>query len=243
VTPAAGASGSTTIGLTVSDGTETASTSFLLNVSATPPAPLAFARSVGAFGDPSGTTLSATLTGVQAGSLIVAYVKWEGPSAAVTLSDGTNTFTADTPVSLGNGDLHGGFYYLLSSSASGTVTYTATWNGARPYRRMMIYEYSYSGGTVSFDASNRASGGGALSSGNITTTGTEEIVFGAYGEYYANSTNTERINGVLADQVVRASWSSMWSKSFTAPFTGAATASGNGPGWISHVIAFKRTPP
>jgi hypothetical protein len=241
VTPAAGQAGTALITLNVSDGTDTASSSFTLTVTSTPPAPLAFARNGSAFGDPSGTTLSVPLTGVQAGSLLVAYVKWEGPAgAALTLSDGTSTFTADPVVSLANGDLHGGFYYLLSSSASGTVTYTATWNTARPYRRMMIYEYSYSGGAVVFDASNRAAGTGTLNSGNITTTGTEEIVFGAYGEYHATPTSTERINGVAADQVVRASWASMWSKSFTAPFTGAATANA-GPEWIGSVIAFKRT--
>ena len=45
----------------------------------------------------------------------------------------------------------------------------------------------------------------------------------------------------LADQVVRASYASMWSKSFTGPFTGAATATGNSATWIGNVIAFKRT--
>src|SRR6185503_7252786 len=94
--------------------------------------------------------------GVQEGSLVVAYVKWEETAAsAVTLSDGTSTFTADAINSAANGDLHGRFYYLLSSSASGTVNYTATWSAARAFRRLVVYEYTYGGSTVILDASNR----------------------------------------------------------------------------------------
>jgi hypothetical protein len=159
----------------------------------------------------------------------------------VTLSDGTKTFTADTLNSAANGGLHGRFFYLPASSAAGTVTYTATWSAARPYRALLIYEYSYSGGTLSLDASNRATGTtGTLNSGPITTTGTETVAFGAYGEYSTTTTTNERIGGVLADQVVRAGFSSMWSKQFGAPVTGAATASGNSATWIGSVIAFKR---
>ena len=240
-TPAAGLTGVATITLTVSDGTDTASTSFTLTVTSTPSTPLAFAHSGGAFADGGGTTLSVPLTGVQAGSLLVAYVKWEGAAGTATVSDGTSTFTADTMNNAANGDLHGQFFYLLSSSRSGNVTYTATWNPASAYRKLIVYEYTQSGGTVTLDASNRATAtSGSLNSGAITTTGTDEVVFGAYGEYAASDTTNEQIGGVAADQVVRASFASMWSKRFTAPFTGAATATGNSPEWIGSVIAFKR---
>jgi hypothetical protein len=173
----------------------------------------------------------------------VAFVKWEGTaSSTVTLSDGTSPFTSDGVNSAANNDLHGRFFYLPASTASGTVTYTATWSAARPYRRILIYEYSYSGGSVSFDGSNRATAtSGSLTSGNITTTGSDEVVFGAYGEYSSSTTTGERIGGVLADQAVRSGFASMWSKRFTAPFTGAATATGNSSTWIGNVIAFKRT--
>jgi hypothetical protein len=243
VTPAAGQSGTALITLTVSDGTDTAATSFTLDVSATAGTPLVFGHSAGANADGVGTTLSVQLTGVQAGSLIVAYVKWEGAAGTATISDGTSTFTADTMNNAANGDLHGQFFYLLSSTASGNVTYTATWNGSRSYRKLIVYEYTRSGGTVVFDGSNRATGTtGSLNSGAITTTGTDEVVFGAYGEYAAANTANEQIGGQVADRVVRASYASMWSKTFTAPFAGAATATGNSAEWIGSVIAFKRTP-
>jgi hypothetical protein len=185
--------------------------------------------------------LTLQLTNVKAGSLLVAFIKWEGTAAStVTLSDGTSTFTPDTLNSAGNNDLHGRFYYLLASSASGTVTYTATWSAARPYRRLIIYEYTYSG-TVSLDGSSRATGtSGTLNTGNLTTTGANDVVFGAYGEYNANNTTNERINGLVADQVRRTGFTSVWSKTFTSPFTGAATATGNSSTWIGNAIAFRR---
>ena len=174
VTPVAGQTGTATITVTVSDGLATASTSFLLTVSATPPQPLTFGQSQGVSSDASGTTLAVQLTGVTPGSLIVAYVKWEGTAAGtVTLSDGVSPFTADTLNSAANNDLHGRFYYLLASSASGTVTYTATWSAARSYRKLLVYRYTY-GGTVSFDGSNRATASaGSLNTGTIATTGSD----------------------------------------------------------------------
>lgn len=243
VTPTAGSTGTATITLVVNDGTTTATSDFTLTVSSTPTAPFSFARSGSAFSNGGSTTLSVSLAGVQQGSLIVAYVKWEGSAApTVTLSDGTSTFTADTLNSGAGGELHGRFYYLLSSTRSGNVTYTATWSQARSYQKLIVYEYTQSGGVVTLDASNRATANsGTLNSGTITTTGTDEVVFGAYGEYNTANTTNEQINGVAADQVVRSSYASMWSKRFTAPFTGAATATGNSSTWIGNVIAFKRT--
>jgi hypothetical protein len=158
----------------------------------------------------------------------------------VTLSDGMSTFTADTINSAANGDLHGRFYYLLSSAASGTVTYTATWSAARPYRRLLLYEYRY-GGTVSYDTSNRATAtSGSLNTGIISTTGADEVVFAAYGEYGPNNTTSEQVGGIAADRVLRNGFASMWSKSFSSPVTGAGTATGNSQPWIGNVIAFKR---
>ncbi len=243
LTPAAAQTGTALITLMVSDGTTTASSSFTLTVTATATPPLTFARSAGASANGNGTTLSVQLTNVKAGSLLVAFVKWEGTaSSTVTLSDGTSPFTADGVNSAANNDLHGRFFYRPASTASGTVTYTATWSAARRFRRILIYEYSYSGGTVAFDGSNRATAtSGSLTSGNITTTGSDEVVFGAYGEYSSSTTTGERIGGVLADQAVRSGFASMWSKRFTAPFTGAATATGNSSTWIGNVIAFKRS--
>ena len=129
------APGSFVASLVVTDdeGRASAPATRTINVAVAGPQPLTFGQSQGVSSDASGTTLAVQLTGVTPGSLIVAYVKWEGTAAGtVTLSDGVSTFTADTLNSAANSDLHGRFYYLLASSASGTVTYTATWSAAKP---------------------------------------------------------------------------------------------------------------
>ena len=239
-----GAPGSFVASLVVTDdeGRASAPVTRTINVGATTPQPLTFGQSQGVWSDASGTTLAVQLTGVTPGSLIVAYVKWEGTAAGtVILGDGVSPFTADTLNSAANNDLHGRFYYLLASSRSGTVTYTATWSAAKSYRKLLVYRYTY-GGTVSFDGSNRATAGsGSLNTGAIATTGSNEVVFGAYGEYDAINTTTERVNGLAADQVLRAGFGSMWSKTFNVPFTGSATAANNSLPWIGNIIAFKRT--
>ena len=239
VSPVAGQTGTSTITVSVSDGALSASDSFVLTVSAE--SPLAYAQSRGTFADASGTALTVQLTNVQAGSLVVAYVKWEGPAGAtVSLGDGSSAFTADPLNSAANGDLHGRFYYLPAAVATGTVNYTATWSAGRPYRKLMLYEYRY-GGTVSVDGTSRATGtSGNLASGSITTTGGDGVVFGAYGEYGPNNTANEQLGGVAADQVLRSSYASMWSRKLGGPMTGGATATGNSSTWIGNTIAFKR---
>ena len=159
-------------------------------------ASFAFLRSGAASNDSGATTLTVQLTGVAAGDLIVAYVKYEGAATTVAVSDGASTFAADTAVHAANGDLHGQFFYALAAQASGTVTYTATWAASKPYRKLFVYEYSHSGTVATFDVSGRATAtSGTLNSGAVTTTGTDEVVFGSYGEYSANTTSNEQIGG------------------------------------------------
>jgi glucose/arabinose dehydrogenase/PKD repeat protein len=207
-------------------------------------ASFAFARSGAASSDGDGTSLTLQLTGVGAGDLIVVYVKYEGSATTATVSDGASTFAADTAVHAANGDLHGQFFYALAAQASGTVTYTATWAASKPYRKLFVYEYSHTGTVATFDVSGRATATtGTLNSGAVTTTGTDEVAFGSYGEYDASTTSNEQIGGAAADQVRRQAYAAVWSKAFASPFTGAATATGNSSTWISNIIAFKTTGP
>jgi Bacterial Ig domain/GDSL-like Lipase/Acylhydrolase family len=207
-------------------------------------ASFAFSRNNAASSDANGTSLGVQLTGVSAGDLIAVYVKYEGAATTVTIGDGVDLFTADPVVNASNADLHGQFFYALVSKASGTVTCTATWAASKPYRKIFVYEYSHSGTVAVFDVSNRATAtSGTLNSGAVTTTGADEVVFGSYGEYSGNNTSNEQIAGVAADQVRRQAFAAVWSKTFTSPVTGAATATGNSSTWISNLIAFKSTGP
>ena len=195
----------------------------------------------------SGTSSDANtlqLTGVTASNLIVLYYKCEGTIGTPTVSDGTSSLVVRAVNSHANGDLHGFFAYLLSAN-SGTRTYTVTPGGSPGFQRMIAFELSYTGGTLSFDT-DRADGKGTSaspSSGNITTTGTDEIVFGSYGEYSDHILSARQINGQNADANVDAGgFTSVWRKSFGSTFTGAATATlSPSAEWISNVIAFKVT--
>lgn len=181
-----------------------------------------------------------SLTGVGAGNLIVVWAKWEGTtSGSITVSDGTSSLTSGTLVVHANNDLHGQFAYLLSAN-SGDKTYTVTFPTGATYQRIRIAEYSYSG-TISFDAQNTGSGTGLTpTSGNITTTGTDEIVLGGYAEYTNTAPSSPLINGVAATFIADGVNAKMWYGLVNATFTGNASVTINiSSAWLANVIAFK----
>ena len=197
----------------------------------------------------SATTIAVTQAGVTAGNAKVCWVKHEGAATTITISDGTTSFTADA---LGvqhhsNNDLHGEMLYLLSSVASGSVTYTATFGAARVFRSIMCWEYSYTG-TLAYDTSQFNQGNStAVASGSITTTSSDELIVAGYGEYSANTLSSMQINGVAADhthQFASPNFTGTWDRVVSAPFTGQATAtlSGSAAAWLGHVIALKIPP-
>lgn len=204
-----------------------------------------FVAKAGAAVDVDSDPISVQLTGIQAGDLIAACVKHEGADTTRSISDGTSTLTAapTTEQNHSGGEPHSECFYLLSSVATGSPTYTLTLGGNREYKRMVVYAYRYTG-TASFDTSNSGQGTGtAIASGAITTTGTDEVVFGFYGEYTTATLSSVNINGSAADQTqtAGAASSAMWSRVFTGTFSsGQATATASASDrWTSAVMAFK----
>ena len=125
-------------------------------------------------------TLGVALTGVTAGNHIGFWVKHEGAATTIEVSDGTTSLTARTKFSHSNGDLHGQWFYLLAAN-SGDKTYTVTFGAKRVFVRIFVFEHSYTG-TASYDVEPTAGGAEGSStapnSGNMTTTGDDELVFG-----------------------------------------------------------------
>lgn len=193
--------------------------------------------------DASSSSIAATINGVTAGNLIVAYVKFEGTPTTISLSDGTNSFTPGTMNDGSNGDVSGQFLYLLSSSG-GNKTYTVTLGAARTFRRLIVKEFAYSG-TISLDVQSVASGvaTAAPNSGNVTTTGIDEICCGSYGDYSATASTAELIDLSTADHITRvdATHTSFWHAFRKAPFTGAASCTIAINDWLCHIITFKIT--
>lgn len=205
-----------------------------------------FATSGSNMVEAAGTTLDVTLT-LTAGSLIVAWCKHEGTAAAfsVAKSDGTNTFTPATKTNHGNGDLSGQFHWIAGHAMSGSTTLRLT-TASRQYRSLILFEYTYTGGSLSLDTETGATGNGtAVSSGNITTTGSDELVFGGYGEYFAAVANTPLVNGSAADRSIllnTPNYTASWVRAVGATFTGPVSITAGGSAdWLCRALAFKIT--
>lgn len=206
--------------------------------------PFAFVQSNSASVDAASASLGVALTGVGASNLIEIWVKHEGTPVGIVVSDGTTTLTPATKTNHANNDLSGQHQYLLVAN-SGNKTYTVSFTGGvtRPFIRVVVNEYSYSG-TASLDgeAGNTSTGSTSVTSTNMTTTATDGVAFGGYAEYDVGSLSSMQVNGVAADGSQGVTNSTFaWRKTFSAGFTGAATAtlSAGTFAWICRAIAFK----
>lgn len=195
----------------------------------------------------SGTSLAVNVTGVNAGDLVVVLVKWESTDTTVSVSDGTSSLVASAAGNVGSsGAYYTSVFYLLSSVASGTVTYTVTWGAARTFRDLIVVVHTPSA-AASLDGTatgTYSASGTTLNSGNITTTGTDGMAFGTYGDFSGNHPTSAAINGVGATREIDGGAgvaSAIWMRAYTAGFTGAATGTitSAGPDWVCEIIAFK----
>jgi hypothetical protein len=181
-------------------------------------------------------TTSVTLDGVTAGNLIVVWCGSQTGGAPTVISDGTSSFTLCTAVN------NFRFGYLLSAN-SGNRTYTFT--TASGYETIVVAEFSYTG-DISFDQQNtNTTESASASSGDITTTGTAELVVGgiAVTTYPAVTYSSYQINDIAADdEDENADYGAMWWKTFTETFTGdAITTISSSSIYYSAIISFKLT--
>lgn len=194
-------------------------------------------------------SVAKAVAGVTAGNLVVVWCKHEGAATTVSVSDGTSTFTAAGMTDHSNNDLHGGFFYKTAVVASGTVTYTCSFLASRPYPSIIVFVYSYSG-TAALDVESHGTADRGSSadptSANVTTTGTDEVVLGGYGEYASTVKTNAKIATVAATHTVvtdPTNYSAMWDKIETATFTnGNATVHLDASSdWICNIVSFKVT--
>ncbi len=196
------------------------------------------------------TSVSVTISSTGAGNLLAVFVGWEGATAGstVSVSDGTTSFTGGAQTDGCSGDCHIKWFYLTSANA-GKTSITATWTTGRDYPEIHVYEYSYNG-KIALDVEKGATGSAtAVSSGNFSTTGDTEVVFGSYKIYTTVTLTNPRVNAVAPDQsLIRSSnplWAdSSWSRVVSAPFTGPVSATNSGTSaWACAAISFKIVPP
>lgn len=201
--------------------------------------------------DGSSLTVACTVASVQAGDLAFTSTSFEGATTTATVSDGTSSLTATAyGVTAGtrNSEPWLAAHYLLSSTATGSVTYTTTLGATRTFKQIAVQVWRPSA-AASLDgtavaAASAAGGSTTPNSGNITTTTSDGLAFASYAEF-GQATTAELINGVAEDQKQIANAgasrnSSTWSRTFAAGFTGAASGTlASAQRWTIGVTAFK----
>lgn len=199
-------------------------------------------------GSSSVGSIGVAVTGVHAGDLVVVGVKFEGSTTTVSVSDGTTTFTQDPDGVQGNAGSQEPWTcvsYLLSSVASGTLTYTATFGANRTWTSICVMVYTPSA-ACSFDNSNTGTGNStAVSSGSTVIAGTDGVAFGFYGEY-GNAINVLLINGLAAEHSIfvdptgNTQHDVLWSRAYSSGFTGAASGSlSSAERWNCTIMSFQ----
>lgn len=196
----------------------------------------------------SSTTQSVTLGSVVAGNLVVVGWKSEGSNSTVSgISDGTSSLVVDGQTNHANSDVRWGFGHILSSVASGSVTYTVTHNIANTFFWTFAMQFSKAG-SVSLDVENGSQGTStAVNSGNVTTTAAVSLALGGYSHYNAVTISSLLIGGSAADGSEAAtpavSESAMWYRILSSIMTnGAASGTLNSSSeWVSRILTFKAT--
>lgn len=199
-------------------------------------------RSSNTVGTGSGTTAAVQLTSIAAGDVVVV---WAANGASVdinSVSDGTTSLTLLNQLS--NGSLRTRIAYLLASVATGSVTYTITFASSVGANVCAAAFVPPSAASFDVDLATGVGGSGtAISSGNITTTGSDELVVGCASNENTAGYTAHLVNSVAADGNVIKNGASLWWRFVSATFTGAATVTIDvSSRWSCHVVAIKAAP-
>jgi len=199
----------------------------------------------------TGSAGGASSLNVQAGDLLVAICKWENggaatPSMARATSTPANNYTFDAgdTVIYAAADAQLSIGYVLAAAADATHTPKLTLSASRQYFRVVVLQFRPDAGeTVSKDGTSAIASGSstAPASGNTTTTGTDGIAIGSYGEYTGATLSSALINGAAATSLILSgNGSAAWYKAYTSGFTGGAAVTMSSSGdWACGIISFK----
>ena len=169
---------------------------------------------------------------------------------AVGLNDATSTITSVTdsagnvyqlaaPLTRGSG-LSQAIYYAknINAAAGGTNIVKVQFSGAVPYPDVRILEYSGLDPVNPLDTSASAAGTGATaSSGNLTTTAANEMIFGAGTTSGVFSGGT---NGFISRIITPIDGDIAADRLVGTAGTYAATANQTGPAaWVMQGVAFR----
>ena len=184
----------------------------------------------------SGTTANlAFKTANTAGDLIVAYVVWDNRGTVNVSDTGGNTYTAATPRQ-NFGSTWSAQVFYAPNIIGGSNTVKATFGTAiTSFGIVYLHEYSGLAQVNPVDVSASAAGtAAAMSSGAVTTTQANDLLFGAGASdntvTQAGTSFTKRLTdfgNMTEDRVV------------TTAGSYAATARQNGATWVMQLVAFR----
>jgi len=206
-----------------------------------------FVNSNGASGAGALATIPVTVTGCHAGDIAFIVAKHEGTASTTpTLSDavgGTYSIVITEQGVSSAEPWMSAFWGTVG--ATGSVTFTVTFSATKTFRDIGVIVYTPPvGATISLDGTPVSQGHAAataVTSGNITTAGTDGIAVGLYGSFGDDITSM-LINGGAADHTQKASAnnSAIWTRAYSSGFTGAATGTtGGGNTWDAGAFALK----
>lgn len=195
--------------------------------------------------DASGPSVTVTVTSTTAGSLLVAFVKFEGTPENFTVTEGAGAFTNATAQNHTNGDLTGRFAYKLVAEG-GDTSIVVNWDTDRPFKYVNVWEFTYTD-TASLDT-QIATGQGSSSTpstGNFTPSANSGLAMAGVAIYdvLTLTAGTVDINGVDATNIEPAVGTGYaaysWSRENVGTFTGAGTATMSASrDWAANGISF-----
>lgn len=198
-----------------------------------------YSTTVGGAG--SATSIAATIDSTGYTHAVV-YVKHEGVSVSITLSDNKSspTWNSTPKVTHANGDIEGQLFWVKIGSPGASHTITATLGASRAFRAMVVYLINASG-NIEQDAEAHASGTGtAVDAGTLSTTGVSVLSFMITGPYNTGSHTPS--TGWTEDFDTAASTVNMWAGSrgpeTTTPIDPAETWTLN-DAWVTSAISFR----
>lgn len=159
---------------------------------------MAFVQAVkSTFSATGGGTVLKQINAVSAGAVLGVFVQCGDQNATCTCADSVNAgnYTAVDAIVDGTNN-NKGFSFYFKNSLAGSPTVTATFGGATPFTQIVIFELSGRDITAPLDGHNGAfqsaagTGTDAVSTGNLSTTLTDDIIGATWVENGATPTIT-----------------------------------------------------
>jgi glucose/arabinose dehydrogenase/PKD repeat protein len=208
---------------------------------ASAPVPITFVQVNAATPQTNQSVVTVPYTNAQsAGDTNILAIGWNNTTSTITsvVDSAGNTYRLAVPKAAASG-LSQAIWYSsnIKASAAGANTVTVTFSAATPYVDIRALEYGGLDPVNPFDVGTSASGNSAsANSGTVTTTGSNELIFGAGitgGAFSAAGTNfTNRIitrdGDIAEDRIVTTAGS----------YNATATLSPSA-GWVMLVATFK----